>query len=143
MVITVPPEPIAALGDQDFLTRARESCRRETWRGRLQRAARLSELTPRAVVVVVADPDVEVAVDPRTGEYRRQAIRSVCAGLAHRDGSQVRMRGQTRIERAEEWPALAWVVLPGVLAVQNHRDRRLLASRSCRVPASGVHQAAD
>ena len=86
--------------------------------------ARVRQLSPGAMVVAMADPDVEVAVDPGAGEDRRQRRGRARGRLGHGDGLDVGGRSSAPIERAQERPAAAGVVLPRVLAVEDHRHGR-------------------
>ena len=76
VVVAVPPEPVAALGDQQLLARPDERGVVGGRPRRIERLPRLGELAPGPVVVGVADPDVEVAVDPRA---REDAVRTSVA----------------------------------------------------------------
>ena len=53
------------------------------------------------------------------------------------------MRRQPPVERAQERPALALVMLPGVLAVEDHEDGRLLPPVRAVYRAPGFDEPAD
>ena len=90
-------------------------------------AARASASWLQALLVVgVADPDVEVGVDPGAGEDAGQLRASPPAHAS----AIVTVRssgwlGQAAVERAQKRPAAALEMLPGVLAVEDDRDERL------------------
>src|SRR5207248_9006348 len=96
---------------------------------------RIGKLAPRALVVAMADPDVEVRVNPGTGKDAGQLLLRRRARLGHRDRPQLGMRGETAVQRAEEWPPAALEVLPRVFAVEDDRDDGFPALRSRRVAA--------
>src|SRR5687768_15095513 len=125
MVVPVPPEPVAAFSDQELLPGAVHRGRGQVRRRIVQRAPRVGQLTPRTMVIWVADPDVEITVNPGSREYRWQAFRSPGTCLAHRHGAQLGMGGQPSVQRAQERTTLSLIVLPGVLAVQDDEDGRL------------------
>ena len=58
-------------------------------RALIEHRAGIRQLIPRAMVVAMADPDVEVAVDPGAGEDRRQRPRRARRRFGHRDGLDV------------------------------------------------------
>ena len=91
------------------------------------------------MVVAMADPDVEVAVDPGAGEDRRQRLRRTRRRLGHRDGLDVGGVRQRPVQRAQERPAAAVVILPGVLAVEDDRNGRDFPAAGLREsPARGA-----
>ena len=78
------------------------------------------------LIVGVADPDVEVRVDPRAGEDAGSA--GAAAPRTPRPSSRSAASGcvcEPAVQRAKERPPAALEVLPGVLAVQDDRDERL------------------
>ena len=98
------------------------------------------------MVIGVADPDIEVGVDPRTGKDATQWRGRRLDRLAHRDGLQLGVRGQRRVQRPkEDAPAL---VSSSVLAGQDDRhhgsgprsrqNRRPLRRRAHEVGAAAV-----
>src|SRR4029450_10937977 len=115
MVVAVPPEPIAAFGNQVFFGGTGQPVGTDT-RRRLERLPCLSQLAPRALIVSVADPDVEVRVDPRARKNARQFPARLGARFGHRHGPELGVLGQQPVERAEKSPATALAVLPGGLA---------------------------
>ena len=76
--LAVPPEPVAALGDvQEFLDLA-DLPAVEAAFGGAEGVPGFLEQLPGPLVVVVADPDVEIAVDPGTAfQFRQLAGRAV------------------------------------------------------------------
>src|SRR5207248_4095182 len=69
VLATEPPEPVAALGDQDLSPRERRLLRilRPLLRLRVEPVPRLREQVPRDVVLRVADPCVQARADPAAG----------------------------------------------------------------------------
>src|SRR5205823_320904 len=63
----VPPEPIASFRRVDFAERRFLLRGRKRWQLAFEKIARLTEESPRAVLFLIAYPDVEVAADPRAG----------------------------------------------------------------------------
>src|SRR5207244_3802258 len=64
-VRAVPPEPVASLRRVDFTQRRFALLPGKGRQLSLEKIARFAEQVPRAVFLLVADPDVEVAADPR------------------------------------------------------------------------------
>src|SRR4029079_9423531 len=86
--------------------------------GRLERLPRVGQLSPRALVVRVADPDIQVGVDPRAGEDRAQRRRRSLARVRQGDGANLGVAAERPVERPKEGAALALVVRPPALAVE-------------------------
>src|SRR5207249_360121 len=65
----IPPEPVASLGGVDFAQRLvlLLDAERAGVDLLLQKTARIAEQIPRAVFLLLADPDVEVRANPRAG----------------------------------------------------------------------------
>src|SRR4029450_10429142 len=127
MVVAVPPEPVAAFGNQDFFAGTGQPVGTDPRRG-LERLPCLSQLAPRALIVSVADPDVQLRVAPRARENAGQFSARLVARFGHRHGPELGVLGQQPVERAEKWPAAAFEMLPGVLAVEDDGNpSRLLA----------------
>src|SRR5262245_52166030 len=112
VIVAVPPAPVAAFRDQDLLPCARQV--RGRARGFLERGPGVRELTPRALVVLMADPDVEISIDPRPRKDVRQLPRCSRARLGDSDAAELGMCGQASVERSEERTTAACKVLPGV-----------------------------
>ena len=91
----------------------------------------------------MADPDVEVRVDPGAREDAGQLGLRAPARLAHRDGPELRMRGEPPVERPQERPSAPFEMLPGVLAVEDDEDDRLSPSARGREPAPRFRQPRD
>ena len=138
MVVAVPPEPVAALSDENLFAGGGE--RGRVGRGRVERRPRFGELAPGPLVVGVPDPDVEVGVDPGAGKDRHELPRRHGAGLGHRHGPQFGVRRETAIEGAQKRAAAALEMFPGVLPVEDDRDERVLAARAIAVAPAGFHQ---
>src|SRR5664280_2182247 len=81
---------------------------------------------PGPVIFGSANPDVEVGIDPRTGNQPLQlpeAVRLVPGdGLVDRDGLYFWIGLQSRVEAAQKFPARFWVVLPSVFSVEDDRN---------------------
>ena len=90
--------------------------------GRARRARRRAGSRP-CWSSAMADPDVEVRVDPRS---RKDAVQLAASAPAQASAMvTVRSSGcacQPAVERAQERPAAALEVLPGIFAVQDDRD---------------------
>ena len=145
VIVAVPPEPITAFRDQQLLVRLGQRGFIDASRpGRaVERRVSIGQLSPRLLVVRVADPDVEVRVDPGPGEDPRQFLFRSLARLRHRHGSHLRMTGQATIERPEERPSAALEVFPGVLAVQDDRDERVSPAGPVPIAAARLDQPGD
>ena len=77
MIVAVPPEPVGALGDVDFVPGFFQSGRFVAQRslfGRQERSRGVKRV-PRLIVFGVADPDREIVADPASGEEAMQACR--------------------------------------------------------------------
>ena len=137
MIVAVPPEPVAPLGDQHFLAGAGGD-RGVGASGRIERRAGCGQLTPGSLIVPVSDPDVEVCVDPGSGKNASQLGLRAATRLAHRHGSKLGMARETAVEGAQERAPAAFEVLPGVLTVEDDGDQRFSPAGACSVfrPAS-------
>ena len=91
----------------------------------------------------MANPDIEVRVDPRAGEDPVEWGRRRLDRLVHRDGLQFGMGGQRAVEGAEERPALPLVVFPGVLPVQDDRHHGFGAAGARRKPPACLDDPAN
>ncbi len=138
MVVAVPPAPVAPLGRVDrppglFPRRGSQA------RFRLalhQNVARRGEPLPCEIVLLVPDPDLEVVVDPRSREDRRE-------GFGGRVLSQIIRYGrrddpvfpfESAVQRPEEWNAVLRIELPGVLPVEDDRNDRRADPAGARGP---------
>ena len=125
-IAPVPPEPIAPLGRVDLAQRVVVLLRREraALDLLLEKGARLAEQLPRAVFLRVADPDIEVAPDPRAGVQRgdlarRRVMPEVILDRARMQ--QLRLRFDAAVERAQKALAAIGKGLPRVLAIEDQR----------------------
>ena len=139
MVVAVPPEPVAAFGDQHLFARPRDGGGVHAG-GRVQRLARVGQLAPRALIVGVAESRCRSSRRSTTRERCPAAPARVPARLPHRDGPELGVRGQAAIERAQERAAAAFEVLPGVLAVEDDRDERLSPAGAVAVAPAGLDE---
>src|SRR6516164_4893790 len=106
MLIAVPPEPIASLGDVDFLPGALDLFRRDTWllRSLLQVFSSLVQGVPGGVVLLVPDPDGEVVMNPTPREKVWQGIapRVVFKVFAEFDRADLLVTRAELIKRTQE-----------------------------------------
>src|SRR6202795_4675265 len=79
MLGTVPPVPVAALGDQKFFIRQLALFLRRARRSLLVKIAGMVEVVPRLVILGRSNPNVKVGVDPRPANERRQMTGSLMA----------------------------------------------------------------
>src|SRR6185437_3779997 len=63
--------------------------------------------------------------------------------LRHRHGRERWMRGEAAIERAQERPPLPFVMLPGILAVQDDEDRGVSPASPCCEARACVGESRD
>ena len=83
----------------------------------------------------MADPDVEIGVDPRTGRdsLHRGDFARFAQGFADGEGADIRIARNAPIKLAQKFAAIAGVILPGIFAVENQRQ----SQRAARVHAFG------
>ena len=86
------------------------------------RARRTASSRPH--VFVVADPHVEIRVDPRCRENSRRwrEFRRPRRSLRGGERANIRIVLNVSIELAEKFAAVAGIIFPGVFAVQNQAD---------------------
>ncbi len=110
-------------------TSRRTEGRRRRCRGRLttggRQVAGLVKEVPGCVVGSVATPRAQVSPDPRTRvePAQRPRGRRIPQMLGDRHAPQRRVGAQALVEVAKEVAAVAWVVFPGVLAVESDGDQ--------------------
>src|SRR5207302_4033703 len=99
-------------------------------------------LIPGALVVAMADPDVEVRVDPGTREdaFEYRSVRR--ARLGHRHRRELSMALEPAVQGAQEGPAAAVEMLPGVFSVQNDGDEGLFPAGARTAAAAGAAEPA-
>ncbi len=122
----VPPEPVAALGGVDFPPGCLGAFGRDVALGEAldEEMARFLQPLPALVFLGVADPDVEVAADPRAGMEIAGLDLGGMRVEVIADARQVFSSGvssQRAVEGGEEGLAAIGEGLPGVLAVENQR----------------------
>ena len=131
---SVPPAPVAAFRHPEFLLRQAPRVGLDLGILRVlgEEIARFAQHIPGAIVLVGANPDVVIGVDPGARDDVRQRARlGQPQRLACRDGAQLRVGSHATVKRLQEFPPVAGVVFPGVFAVQDHRNhRRPLAGAS-------------
>src|SRR5262249_50725164 len=121
---TVPPAPVAAFGGEQrffgFFQRIFGwSARRfaiERILSVFESVGPVPEPSPSGNVFSVADPHVEVGVDPRSGKntVRLRRVSSRADSFAARERSEILIRLDAAVEFAKEFAAVARVVFPGV-----------------------------
>ncbi|OPZ60071.1 MAG: hypothetical protein BWY87_00671 [Deltaproteobacteria bacterium ADurb.Bin510] len=90
---------------------------------------------PGQAILLVADPDREVVVDPGTGGQRRDGRRGRGRRIAEAPRPDRGVSAQSLVDAAQKAFTAIAVVLPGVLAVQNHADKAaLLAAQLLETP---------
>ena len=137
VVVAVPPEPVAALGGENRVERDATALRTELGRPRREALTELAQLGPGAAVVAVAHPDTEVGVDPRPRKEPCERLGWASRRGAHLHRVDVRGLGQALIQRPQKRAPATRVVLPGILAVEDHRHRHGLgAARQVRADAA-------
>ncbi len=115
----VPPAPVAAFGDQQFLVRQAAVAFGDAG-GDVVCGAGAQQLGPGLVVFLGADPDIEVGVDPGAREDVVQRLRRHQAErLAGGDGAKSRVVADALVEFAEERAAVEVIVFPRILAVED------------------------
>ena len=138
-VIAVPPEPVAAFRDEHLFTSLGQVIRIDAG-GRVDRLTGVGQLTPCSLIVGMADPDVEVRIDPGARKHAGELVRGLPTGVGHRDSPQVGIRREAAVQRAQEGPTAALEVFPGVFAVQDDWDEGIRPSRSRRISPAGLDE---
>ncbi len=103
----------------------------------LEEKARLAEQLPRAILLLLTDPDVEVAADPRAGVERGHLPDGRVMREIILDRAAVEPRGiglDAAIQRAQKRLAAVAECLPRILAVENERDDAAGGDEACDVP---------
>ncbi len=147
-IIAVPPAPVAALGDIEFTPGPLDGGFREASAGGLllKEVASQMEQIPRLPVFCVADPDVEVGVDPaarvQLAELFGSGARLQMVADANR--ADIGMSHRFAIQRPQEDHTAVAVMLPAVLTVEHDRyeDGRIGAIAADRTSnlGTGVEQ---
>src|SRR5258708_2217533 len=127
MIVAIPPEPVAPLGDVDLFPRfLKRRCLLVSLSpclpvslSILEILARLVQRVPGGVVFVVADPDGVVVVDPASREQvgQRVARRIAVEIFAQLDRTNLIVAGTEPIEGTQERHAAVRIMLPAILAV--------------------------
>src|SRR5262249_52809745 len=126
VVVAVPPEPVRALGDIKLIPGACEDLRpvnlplrfgHEELAGHVQRV-------PGAIVLGVPHPDREVVADPAPPEEPGPSVRRGMLAEELADGRRLDpwVAHGPLIERAEKRDPPVGIILPAVLAVEDHRN---------------------
>ena len=127
MVVAIPPEPVGALGDIDFVPGSLEGgcvVAERSFFGCEEGPCGVQRV-PGLIVFGVADPDGEVVADPASGEEAWECV--VRAGVLQGSeptftGRMWAASGDAMVEGAEKRDAAVGVVLPAVFAVQDDGD---------------------
>ena len=132
MIFTVPPTPVRTLGNVNFLPGQFRLCLIEV-RVTIQKINQLiagcAQEIPSRVVFLVAYPDAKIVIDPGTGKKERQRFDGLFAGedIRRQHGFNALILIETSIKCAQEIGSVVGVILPGVLAVENHRHHSINA----------------
>ena len=125
----VPPVPVTALGDQNFFV-----CQLALFLGcagrcLLIKIARVVEIIPSFVIFRRSDPNIKVGVNPRSRNQRFEMgwVFVTRHGLRNRHRFNARIIMQCVIKSAQKFAARMRIVFPGIFAVQNNRNHRVLA----------------
>ena len=127
----IPPEPVAALGGVDLHERGIALRGRERRQFALEKTPRDAKQIPAAIFLILADPDVEVTVNPRAGPELGQRIAGRAALemiLDRRAAHEIAAIGKTAIQLAQEGLAAVLESLPCVLTVEDDRDEPRVAA---------------
>src|SRR5262245_27104309 len=125
---TIPPAPIASLRcEQRFLRLPQSLFSRSSTAALCARFLALAvrfacvpEQLPRLHIFCVADPYVEVGVDPGAGKNAagtRNASAGCCDRFARSHGTEIAVVLNAAIKFAEKFAAVSRIVLPGILSV--------------------------
>ena len=142
-----PPEPVAALADEDLAPGGGELLVAVGMGAGVlvEPVPGLGQEIPRHRVLGAADPGVEAAVDPASGEETVERaplghlVEKVGDGCADNVGAGVELG----VERIQEVVPVARVELPGVLAVERDGDEELALALLLLDPPEAAHEVAD
>src|SRR4029077_20933433 len=83
----------------------------------------------------IANPDIEIGVDPGTGgdSLNRGDLVRVAQGFTDGERAYIRIAGNSSVKLAQKFAAVAGVILPGIFAIENQRQRQ----RDARLDAFG------
>ena len=121
----IPPAPVAAFRDPKlFLSKAYLLRAQPGLEGvSSKEVAGVRHQVPGFVVLLGANPDVEVGVDPGPRRHMGEdAVGRQLERLRSSDGLEVRVPRHQAIKALQEFPAVARIVLPAVFAVEDHGD---------------------
>src|SRR6202022_4314279 len=125
----VPPVPVAALRDQDFLKRQPPPFFSGPVGGLGIEIPGVAEIVPGAVVFGSADPYIEICLNPRSRNQRREPSKLLVSGngVGNRDCFHPRLALERVVETAQELAARPGIILPRVLAIQDDRNDRIMS----------------
>src|SRR5437870_5133778 len=127
MVVAEPPEPVAPLGNVQFLPGPAGPLGTDhVLLGSFQQMlARPVQRVPGRVVFLMANPDGEVMTDPTAGKQMRQGVarRMFFEKSADLDRLDIARAHTALIKGAEEGHTPAGIMLPAVLAVEDDTDQ--------------------
>ena len=128
MIVSVPPEPVAALGDQKLFENLSALCFVKCCFDFFIRLARLINQLPRPVLLRMPDPDVEISPDPAAGfkcvECKLGNL-FIIHTLRHRGCFAPRKLHQPVVKQLKKVIGIVRIVLPGIFAVEDHIDQRI------------------
>ena len=130
----IPPAPIAAFGNQQLFVGKKftflgNRCRLRRIHEFVVGLPRAQQIFPCSVIFLRADPDVEVRVDPGTGEDVIDLVRlHFRERFRHGQCAYPGIVGNAAIELAQKRAAIFFVVFPGVFAIQDDGHQRIPAA---------------
>ena len=138
---SVPPEPIAALGGVDFTQRGFARPGVECGQFLFEIRAGLAEQVPSAVFLLIANPYVEVAANPRSAVQRRDGAlrRAAVQVVFNRATAEPRIVLKSTIQIPQERLAAIAELLPAILAVEDDGNQTGVRGQLIREMAE-VHQ---
>ena len=133
MFRAVPPAPVAAFGGEQRFQRLRQ----RRFGGRIGavlltrfdssrvRLPRVPQQFPRGDVFRVADPDVEIGVDPGCRENPAVVGSVFCGGnrFAGGERAKIRIARYSLVEFAQKFATVARVIFPRIFAIEENGNR--------------------
>src|SRR5262245_43806252 len=127
MVVAEPPEPVAAFGDEQLAPGLGQLFLGLASFGNSgqQVLPRLVHQIPRAIALVMADPDAEVVLDPTAREEMSDLVgRGMWVQIiSDARRAELWVAGDACIQLPQELDAATGVVLPAVFAVEHDADQ--------------------
>src|SRR5579875_460495 len=142
---SVPPAPVAAFGNPEFLARQRNAVRVQVGSAGLlcEEVARVAQQIPGFVIFVRSDPDVKVGINPGAWHKAGQRVGRSCGqNLRRRQRLNVGRRSKQTVESLQKFTTIAGIIFPGVFTIQDDSDHRGLVARAARRHADAMDQVA-